>query len=307
MDQPQRSHTITVKVPAHYVWLLVFDYDNTGNEGTLTHEYVRTQTITYDRNTVEELLAEETQKINNSTSVNGDAGFTLGKLPGCEYIGDETKETATTTSEHVPHLPSHSELNFEIVPKSRTCLYQRAFMNKGISIKTDQFRTTNKPLSDAELFEESSVTYSTCRWLEGVWGPATSKSINRFELQQVAMMTSTYKNSYLEDEKSLDNRSHINSYKNHFLVGRDLREMSPPPGMSPSIYVTHYYLVPYKERGNDEVISKVYLSNEGPTKDSPKSLKFLNLSDRVYDKGWTERPKWLVWEVSQIGTGIVSE
>ncbi|KAG6808037.1 hypothetical protein H0H92_005618 [Tricholoma furcatifolium] len=234
-------------------------------------------------------------------------------------------------------------------------------MNEGISIKTDQFRTTNKPLPDAELFEESSVTYSVrpsevClgvksheavgdqstlnlyvfpntavltkegrskvgdvnitneliyplgkRWLEGIWGPATSKSINRFELQQVAMMTATYKNSYLEDEKSLDNRSHINSYKNHILVGRDLREMSPPPGMSPSIYVTHYYLVSYKERSNDEVINKVYLSNEGPTKDSPKRLKFLNLSDRVYDKGWTERPKWLVWEVSQIDTGIASE
>lgn len=148
----------------------------------------------------------------------------------------------------------------------------------------------------------------TPRWLEGIWGPATSKAPNRFELQQAAI--STGKHDYAAEDTKLNDG--IKDRPNHLLVGHDLRLLSEPPGTAyyPA-YLTQYYLVPYKERGNDKLITKVYVTDNDPTKDfkahedlTKISKNFLDPSDRRDNE---ESKKWLVWETSPIGDGVVDE
>ncbi|KAG6823992.1 hypothetical protein H0H92_008357, partial [Tricholoma furcatifolium] len=63
---------------------------------TITHEYVCSQTITYNRNTVEELLVEEAEKKNKSGTGDGNIGFKFGGFSA--KISDEyTKDSNINT------------------------------------------------------------------------------------------------------------------------------------------------------------------------------------------------------------------
>ncbi|KAG6848824.1 hypothetical protein H0H93_013678 [Arthromyces matolae] len=156
---------VSFPVRAKYVWSLVFDYDNSANEGSIEQRYIFEESGSLAFTTFNESITSTAKKLAESGSINLEAGVSYGPVSASMGVGFESSKEINDMLKNATSIQSEStmtytrkeERTYRIGPFSRLCLYQRYFEGPGMSISGQATRTTPKPLTSRELEEDTSL------------------------------------------------------------------------------------------------------------------------------------------------------
>ncbi|KAG6889610.1 hypothetical protein C0995_016136 [Termitomyces sp. Mi166 len=149
-------------ITARYIWELIFDYDNRGNPGKITHtdEFVRSGS--YTSTTFNETVSSEAKKLAESGSTQFQSGVSYGPITASVRVGYATSNEINTMLENTTKKQSEQMISWSVQesheytvgPHSRLILYQRNFYGPGIRVQGSALRTTSVPLPSDEMEEE---------------------------------------------------------------------------------------------------------------------------------------------------------
>ncbi|KAF5380138.1 hypothetical protein D9615_006302 [Tricholomella constricta] len=156
---------LTIEVKAQFHWNLVFDYDNTGNTGSIVQEYKIKMSGSYTSKTYMETVSSNTRKFAESNEIELATGASYGPVSAnlkntshtSKEVTDMLQNTTSHQTEETEQWSQEEKRSYTVGPHSRVCLYQRSFEAAGMYVKEDVFRTTPAPLPKEELNEEDTV------------------------------------------------------------------------------------------------------------------------------------------------------
>lgn len=179
---------IVVPFSSKYRWELVFDYDNSGNTGTITQEVSYTKSSSYNSKSFTQEVSSEAKKLASSHSVEVEAGFSWGPVSASVKAGYSASKEVTTSLENtskneVEETSSYSETEkrtYKIGANSKLCLYQRVYIGPGITVRESVLRTTPTPLKGEELEEviPIEITLAPKRFLKGIKVVTSTRAID---------------------------------------------------------------------------------------------------------------------------------
>ncbi|KAG6848067.1 hypothetical protein H0H93_003670 [Arthromyces matolae] len=177
--------TVAFPITARLLWRLVFDYDNSGNEGTIRlsltltrlisrsfsslgsieHKYTYTESGSYVSTEFNESVASHAKKLHDEQKIEIQVGASYGPVSAnigaghtsSKEIDDMLQNTTRTQTESTVSYSRTEERTYTVGPNSRLCLYQRNFKGPGLGVAETTFRTTPLPLTNEELEEEVPV------------------------------------------------------------------------------------------------------------------------------------------------------
>ncbi|KAG6867896.1 hypothetical protein C0993_009742 [Termitomyces sp. T159_Od127] len=152
----------TLTISARYVWELVFDYDNSGNSGEITHSYDFVESGSYTSKTFNETVSSEARKLFESKSIQLESGVSYRPISASIKAGYETsnevksmlENTIKEQSEETVSWSNKETRNYAVGGYGRLILYQRNFYGPGMSVQDSALRATSVPLSADEMEEE---------------------------------------------------------------------------------------------------------------------------------------------------------
>ncbi|KAG6830641.1 hypothetical protein H0H87_007455 [Tephrocybe sp. NHM501043] len=159
------SQTVAFPIKARLLWRLVFDYDNSGNQGSIEHKYTFTESGSYTSTEFNESVATHAKKLHDEDKIEVQVGASYGPVSAnvgaghtsSKEIDDMLQNTSRIQSESTISYSRTEERTYTVGPQSRLCLYQRNFKYPGMSVAETTFRTTPVPLGNDELEEEVVV------------------------------------------------------------------------------------------------------------------------------------------------------
>ncbi|KAG6872773.1 hypothetical protein C0995_006693 [Termitomyces sp. Mi166 len=156
------SSKVTLTITGRYTWELVFDYDNSGNSGEITHSYEFIRSGSYSSTTFNETVSSEARKLAESGSIQLETGASYGPVSASVAVGYETSNEVNTMLENTTSVQSEQTVSWSVKETreytvgsySRLILYQRNFYGPGMRVQESAFRTTSVPLPADEMEEE---------------------------------------------------------------------------------------------------------------------------------------------------------
>ncbi|KAG6848827.1 hypothetical protein H0H93_013681 [Arthromyces matolae] len=156
---------VSFPIEAKFVWSLVFDYDNSGNEGQITRKYTFKESTKYTSKQFNQSVASKAQKLAEQGHIKLEAGVSYGPVSANMGIGYESSKEINDMLENTTEVQSESDITTEkeeqrtytVGPRSRLCLYQRLFEGPGMTLFGQVTRTTPKPLGPSEHEQDTSI------------------------------------------------------------------------------------------------------------------------------------------------------
>ncbi|KAI0265966.1 hypothetical protein BC834DRAFT_159647 [Gloeopeniophorella convolvens] len=156
---------IKVEILGKLAWELVFQHDNSNNSGSIVYAGSVKLVKSYSSSQFLKHISETTAKLSESNQVSTEAGASYGpvsaslKYPHANstHITDMLQDiTQIDQSQAMATEMNHS---YTVGPNSTLCLYQRSFVVRGISVKTDVFCTSPNPLTSDQLEEDVPLEF----------------------------------------------------------------------------------------------------------------------------------------------------
>ncbi|KAG6848828.1 hypothetical protein H0H93_013682 [Arthromyces matolae] len=156
---------VSFPIPAKFIWSLVFDYDNSANDGEIEYKITVEQGGSYTSKDFSESVASTARRLAEEGHIKVEAGLSFGPVSASISAGHESSKeinemlenTTGTQSEGTVTKYQKEERTYRIGARSRLCLYQRLFDCPGISVSASASRTTPKPLTAQEIEEDVPI------------------------------------------------------------------------------------------------------------------------------------------------------
>ncbi|KAG6812464.1 hypothetical protein H0H92_002729 [Tricholoma furcatifolium] len=151
--------SVTLSINASYVWREVFDYDNSGNSGTIEHSISIVKSSSYSSQTFNQAVVTQAQKEASTKQIQLQTDVSYSVISASVMAADQqSKEVSDllyqTTQDQKEYTESYSfneTRTYTVGGNSRLILYQRTFQGPGLSSDLDTFQTTSVPLPDKNL------------------------------------------------------------------------------------------------------------------------------------------------------------
>ncbi|KAI0265965.1 hypothetical protein BC834DRAFT_824277 [Gloeopeniophorella convolvens] len=158
---------INIEILGKFVWELVFQYDNSGNSGTIEHTYSVEIVESYSSSQFLKSVSETTTKLSESNEVSTEVGASYGPVSASlkysytnsKEITDVLQNTTQSQIDQSQTTTTTETRSYTVGPYSTLCLYQRSFVAPGIAVKNDTFRTSPNPLTDDQLEEDVPLEF----------------------------------------------------------------------------------------------------------------------------------------------------
>ncbi|KAG6829967.1 hypothetical protein H0H92_002772 [Tricholoma furcatifolium] len=157
------SQTVAFPIKARLLWRLIFDYDNSGNEGSIEHKYTFTESGSYTSTEFNESVASHAKKLHEEDKIDVQVGASYGPVSASVGAGHSSSKEIDDMLQNTIRTQQETSITYTrteehtVGPHSRLCLYQRNFKGPGMSVAETTFRTTSIPLTNDELEEEVVV------------------------------------------------------------------------------------------------------------------------------------------------------
>ncbi|KAK0452878.1 uncharacterized protein EV420DRAFT_1749699 [Desarmillaria tabescens] len=151
----------TITVQGKIYWRLVWEYDNSQNNGKITEKYTLEKLTSYTSSTFRQDVSSETKKAIERGEIKSEAGVSYGPVSAsvsAEYesskeINDLMESTTKNQTDETYETKSTFERSFEIGPYSKLILYQQWFSAAGVDLKSDVVSTNPDRGSEVKIVD----------------------------------------------------------------------------------------------------------------------------------------------------------
>ncbi|KAG6848826.1 hypothetical protein H0H93_013680 [Arthromyces matolae] len=176
--------TVSFPIKAKFVWSLIFDYDNTGNDGEIEQIYTFEESGKYTSKDFNQTVTSTAKRLAEQGHIKLEAGLSYGPVSASIGVGFESSQELSNMLQNTTATQSESTITYSrseirtcqyllgmvlaiifksvfvldiIGPRSRLCLYQRLFEGPGMGLQGRTTRTTPRPLTSEDLEQESAI------------------------------------------------------------------------------------------------------------------------------------------------------
>ncbi|PBK98208.1 hypothetical protein ARMGADRAFT_920886 [Armillaria gallica] len=151
-----------IKIQGKIYWKLVAEYDNSLNDGIITHEQTLEKKASCTFSTFRQAIDSETKKAIQSGAVKAEAGASyvpVSASVSAEYdslkeINDLMENTIRSQTEEKQVTKSTSQRTLlEIGPRSRLILYQQWFSAAGVDLESDVISTNPERGKESKIID----------------------------------------------------------------------------------------------------------------------------------------------------------
>ncbi|KAG6908273.1 hypothetical protein DXG01_005538 [Tephrocybe rancida] len=165
MPNERDDGDVVIAISTKFLWSLVFDYDNSGNDGEIVHAYSSTESRTYSSLSFNESVTSTAKKLAEKGFIDLDVGASYGPVSASVKTGYETSKEVNdmlqnTTRDQTEETTTYTktvERSYRVAGRGRLCLYQRIYDGPGMNVREGAYRATPVPLTTDEMEQEVLV------------------------------------------------------------------------------------------------------------------------------------------------------